>query len=547
MEPTVLRFALRTRPQSFGRKDIKTQNARKVNNSIYNQSDSTTFPKNADNLSNARNAQMTDGAIVWFRNDLRLGDNPALQAAVTGGGPALQAAVTGGAVFPLFILEEEEAADFHPMGAAARWRLHQGLAALAADLAAKGSKLILRRGRPAKILPQLAAQTGAGAVYWNRRYEPSAITRDRGLKTALKESGLTVETFNGGLLFEPWEIVTRSAGPYRVFSPYWRACRTAAEPTAPLPAPERLPPVPADIASDRLEDWDLTPGKPDWAAEMREVWDAGEAAATARTVDFLGAALTDYAHSRDIPGVEGVSRLSPYLHFGEISPRQVWSATRAKSAACPEAASGAEAFLRELGWREFSHHLLYHFPEIPEQPFNGKYARFPWRDDPAGLAAWRRGLTGYPIVDAGMRQLWRTGWMHNRVRMIAASFLVKDLLVSWREGAAWFWDTLIDADLANNSASWQWVAGCGADAAPYFRIFNPVTQGEKFDPQGAYVRRWVPELAALPDRWIHQPWEAPALVREAAGVRLGTTYPAPIVDHAAARDRALAALMTLRG
>lgn len=475
---------------------------------------------------------MNNAAIVWFRNDLRLADNPALTMAAAHNRP----------VIPLFILEEG-VDDPWPIIGAARWRLHQSLAALAGDIAALGGRLILRRGRPAEILPALAAETGAHGVYWNRRYEPAAIARDAALKSALKAQGLSAETFNGALLFEPWEIKTGGGTPYKVFTPFWRACRTAAtQPAEPLAAPARLPFPAVTVAGDQLDDWKLTPTAPDWAAEMRGAWDAGERAALARLTAFLDGPVDDYKAARDFPGTEGVSRLSPYLRFGEISPRQIWRAALVKAAADPARAAGAEAFLREVGWREFSYHLLYHFPHIAEAPFNEKFAGFGWLEDAKGLEAWRRGLTGYPIVDAGMRQLWRTGWMHNRVRMIVASFLVKDLLVSWREGAAWFWDTLIDADLANNSASWQWVAGCGADAAPYFRIFNPITQGEKFDPQGRYVRRWVPELAALPDRVIHQPWTASALVLREAGVTLGETYPLPIIDHGAARDRALAAL-----
>lgn len=480
---------------------------------------------------------MTAPVIVWLRHDLRLADHPALHVAASTGAP----------VIPLYILDDYDAGEL-ALGGASRWRLHQALAALDAQMAAAGGRLILRRGPAEPVIRQLAAECGAATVLWNRRYEPAAIAHDRALKAALKADGIQVETYNAALLFEPWEIVNRSGGPYRVFSPYWRACRTAAEPAEPLPAPTALPAPDRWPDSDRLDDWALTPTAPDWAGGLREDWgDAGAAGAAARLDDFLQHGLTDYKTERDIPGVEGVSRLSSALHFGEISPRQIWRAARLHAAAHPEAATGTESYLRELGWREFSHHLLYHFPDITTRPFNEKYAAFPWRDDPAGLAAWRRGQTGYPMVDAGMRQLWRTGWMHNRVRMIVASFLVKDLLISWRAGEAWFRDTLVDADLANNVAGWQWVAGCGADAAPYFRIFNPVTQGETFDGDGAYVRRWVPELAALPDRYLHSPWTAPPMVLAAAGVRPGHTYPAPMVDHAAARDRALAALQSIRG
>ena len=477
---------------------------------------------------------MSASAIVWFRNDLRLADNPALSA------------VGSGAAVPVYILEDPEDDDAWPLGAAARWRLHQSLTALARGLEALGSRLILKRGRAVEILPQLAAETGATAAYWNRRYEPAGISRDRVIKAALGRAGVTARSFNGALLFEPWDILTRNGGPYRVFSPYWRACRTAGEPSEPLPAPERLAPPSANVIGDNLSDWNLTPSAPDWAFGFREAWDAGESAAAARIGAFLDSAVDGYAQRRDIPGEEGVSGLSPYLRFGEISPRQVWRAARLKSASDPASAAGVEAFLRELGWREFSYHLLYHFPHLPDRPFNERFDGFGWLDDRDGLAAWRAGRTGFPIVDAGMRQLWRTGWMHNRVRMIAASFLVKDLLVHWREGAAWFWDTLIDADLANNSASWQWVAGCGADAAPFFRIFNPVLQAEKFDPKGDYVRRWVPELAGLSNQFIHRPWEAPKMALATANVRLNETYPRPIVDHSLGRDRALAALGALK-
>lgn len=473
--------------------------------------------------------------IVWFRQDLRLADNPALSAA----------AGTGAPVIPLFVWEDDPA-DTWPPGAATRWWLHGSLTALAADLAGVGAPLVLRRGSPAAVLDALIAETGAGAVLWNRRYEPAARTRDEAIKATLKARGLRVESFNGALLFEPWTVRTKTGEPYRVFTPFWKACLALPEPPAPLPAPAHLT-APATLpASEDLADWRLLPTAPDWAGGLRETWTPGEAGARRRLADFLGGPVTVYKAERDRPDRESVSRLSPHLHAGEIGPRQVWHAARHAASVFPERAAGVDAFLREVGWREFSVSLLHTLPALPETPLDARFARFPWRDDPAGLAAWQRGLTGYPIVDAGMRQLWHSGWMHNRVRMIAASFLIKDLLIPWQAGQAWFWDTLVDADLANNAASWQWVAGCGADAAPYFRIFNPVLQGEKFDPAGSYVRRWVPELATLPESWLHKPWEAPPAVLAGAGVRLGHTYPRPLVDHAAARERALAALDTIK-
>lgn len=469
--------------------------------------------------------------LVWFRNDLRLADNPALAAAAASGAP----------VVPLYILEED-ADDPWPLGGASRWWLHGSLERLGAALTALGSPLILRRGHPAAILDTVLAETGADTVHWNRRYAPSRITCDTRIKETLKARGLTVHSHNAGLLNEPWTVRNKTGGPFKVFTPYWRAVQALPEPPPPVPAPSSLAAPPIPVGSDRLEDWHLLPHRPDWAGGLRESWVPGETAARNRLAAFLDRPVAAYPEERDRPDHDGTSALSPYLAFGEIGPRQVWHATRHTAAARPELARGTESFLRELVWREFNHSLLHMAPHMPAAPLDQRFADFPWRDDPEGLRAWQRGLTGYPIVDAGMRQLWRTGWMHNRVRMIAASFLIKDLLLPWQTGEAWFWDTLVDADLANNAGNWQWVAGCGADAAPFFRIFNPVLQGEKFDPEGDYVRKFVPELARMPSRWIHKPWEAPAEVLQQAGVRLGTGYPRPIVDHGMARDRALALL-----
>ncbi|MFC3676680.1 cryptochrome/photolyase family protein [Ferrovibrio xuzhouensis] len=474
-------------------------------------------------------------AILWFRQDLRLADNPALVAA----------AATGRPVLPVYILDTVSQ-DWQP-GGASRWWLHYSLAALQADLRRRyGAGLLLLRGDPMLLLPELARRTGAGAVYWNRCYEPAAIRRDTTIKAMLRQAGLTVETGNSALLHEPWTVQTRSKGWFRVFSPFWRACRAGPPPAAPQPAPQSLTPCTDSPAGLRLDALGLRPQQPDWAGGLRETWQPGEAGAAARLAEFLDAALPGYAEGRDHPDRAVTSRLSPHLHFGEIGPRQIRQAVLLRAGRNDGATGSAEKFLAELGWREFSHHLLYHVPDLPERNFRPDFDAFPWRDDAALLHCWQRGRTGYPLVDAGMRELWQTGWMHNRVRMIAASFLVKHLRQHWRHGAAWFWDTLVDADLASNAASWQWVAGSGADAAPYFRIFNPVLQGEKFDPDVRYIRRWLPELAKLPDTFIHKPWTAPPDVLRQAGVSLGRTYPEPVVDHDRARKAALAAFASLR-
>ncbi len=466
--------------------------------------------------------------IVWFRRDLRVTDNPALR----------EAAESGQKVLPLYILDEETGE--RPMGDAGRWWLHGSLEALAALLKMRNAELILRRGEAARVLDDVIAETGATAVFWNRLYEPATIARDTAIKTALEARGIEARSFNASLLHEPWTIATKSGAPYRVFTPFWRACLAAAPPPKPVPAPATLHSAIAE--SELLADWCLLPTTPDWAEGLRACWTPGEAAAQASLDAFLGEKLTAYRMARDMPAVRGTSRLSPHLHFGEIGPGQIWHA----ALACCETSASLDRFLAELGWREFCHHLLFHFPHMHERNLRGEFDLFSWRKDHAALRAWQRGMTGFPIVDAGMRELWQTGFMHNRVRMITASFLVKDLLLDWREGEAWFWDTLVDADLAANAANWQWVAGCGADAAPYFRVFHPVLQGETFDAGGGYVRRFVPELAALPDAYLHKPWLAPADVLAQAGVTLGKSYPHPIVDHAKARKRALEAFAALR-
>jgi len=405
----------------------------------------------------------------------------------------------------------------------------------------------VRRGPALTALRELVRETEARRVHWNRRYEPAAVQRDTNIKATLRAEGVAVHTFNASLLFEPWTIQTAASTPFQVFTPFWKACLRAAPPPPPRPAPSRWAIPSAWPAGEPIAALGLEP-RIDWTAGMRSSWRPGERGARIELDRFLDEGLPDYAAGRDLPGRTGTSRLSPHLHFGEIAPAQIWHAVQARSelATPPGVVRGAECYLRELGWREFAHHLLFHFPHTPDSPLRPEFERFPWKEDPAALRAWQRGRTGFPIVDAGLRELWTTGWMHNRVRMLVASFLVKDLLLPWQLGARWFWDTLVDADLANNTLGWQWTAGCGADAAPFFRIFNPTLQGERFDADGAYVRRWVPELAKLPDAWIHKPWQAPAAILAQAGVELGTSYPRPMVDHQEARDTALAALQIIR-
>jgi len=476
--------------------------------------------------------------LLWFRQDLRLADNAALAAAISRGGP----------VIPVFILEEAGRSPWRLGGASRSW-LHHSLAALDGALEERGSTLILAQGPSQRVVEALVSSTGAGAVYWNRRYEPEGIARDAAIKAALGAKGVEAKSFNSALLFEPHTIANKTGRPFQVFTPFWRYCQTL--PMAePVPAPRGRIAAPVRWPdSVPLPDLKLLPAR-GWDRGFYPFWTPGETGAHQRLKTFLSQAIHRYDDERDIPSAEGVSRLSPHLHFGEVGPRQIWAAVRGLSASSGvfPPSRGASKFLAEVGWREFAHHLLFHFPTTPEQPLRTEFAAFPWAEDPQGrrLQAWQRGRTGYPLIDAGMRQLWACGWMHNRVRMVVASFLVKHLRLSWNHGAAWFWDTLVDADLASNTLGWQWSAGCGADAAPYFRVFAPVLQGEKFDPKGHYVRQWVPELARLPDDVLHQPWQAAPSVLARAGVTLGETYPRPIVDHATARAEALEAFKSLR-
>lgn len=472
-------------------------------------------------------------SIIWFRRDLRLADNPALAAALQNSDRLL----------PIYIHDPDSEGDW-AAGSAGRWWLHHSLAALSDSLRALGSDLIIARGDSLTELKRLIHASGASRVFWNRLYEPAAQARDSRIKLALRADGLSVGSFKASLWFEPWEVLRDKGEPYRVFTPFWKALQKRPPGPAPEPKPDALPLLPETVASLPLAALQLLPRIP-WDRGFYEHWQAGEVAAQARLEDFIASGLSHYALERDIPSHPGTSRLAPYLHFGDLSPLQVvW---RLRNSNNQHTAIGTDAYLRELAWREFAHHLLYHFPDTPSHPMDQRFIAFPWRahyeDD---LKAWQRGLTGIPIVDAGMRELWHTGWMHNRVRMIVASLLTKNLLIPWQEGAAWFWDTLVDADLANNTLGWQWVAGSGADAAPYFRIFNPVLQGERFDPEGAYVRRWVPEIAKLPPPWIHKPQDAPLALLAGAGIRLGRDYPLPIVDLKMSRERALTAFKSIK-
>ena len=466
---------------------------------------------------------MTAPVLLWLRRELRLHDNAALAAALATGRPVL----------PVYVLDETTPGAWAP-GGATRWWLHHALAALAADLAARGAPLVLRRGRFADEIPRLVAETGAAEVHAGIPTEPWARDAIAALDRTLAAK---LHLHRTATLFTGTDIRTQAGGPYGVFTPFANACRTRLDPAPPLPAPARIP-SPARPPSDALESWGLRPTRPDWAGGLRAAWMPGEASARRALAAFAAEWLDTYDKARDFPDRPGTSMLSPYLAFGEISPDDAWRAARGGG-------RGAEVWRNELLWREFSAHLLWHHPTLPDAPLRAEYGAMPWRDDPAALRAWQQGRTGIPIVDAGMRQLWHTGWMHNRVRMIVASLLAKHLLLPWRDGEAWFWDTLVDADLASNSAQWQWVAGCGADAAPYFRIFNPVLQGWKFDPAGDYVRRWVPELANLPPKEIHAPWDAPEMLLRGAGIALGRSYPRPIVDLAEGRQRALRALETV--
>jgi deoxyribodipyrimidine photo-lyase len=458
--------------------------------------------------------------LVWFRQDLRLSDQPALRAAAA-----------QGQIIPLYILDDGTPGEWR-WGGASRWWLHHSLLNLQKSL-----PLVLRRGRADEVLRDVLQTSGATSLHFTRDYAPWSSALELRVKTICDELGIACHRHGGFLLHEPENIRNGQGEPYKVYTPFSRACFATGEPRAPKPTP-KLEFATYHLPTDSLEEWKFLPANPDWAGGFRTTWQVGEQAAQSVLAWFLDEALANYAEGRDRPDKPYTSRLSPHLHWGEISPHQVWYATHnATASAQGRLDAGAEKFLKELLWREFSYHLLHHWPEFPQASFRPEFEGFPWVKDKVALARWQKGQTGYPIVDAGMRELWATGTMHNRVRMITASFLIKHLQTDWREGQRWFWDTLVDADIAANSASWQWVAGCGADASPYYRIFNPILQGTKFDPEGEYVGRWVPELRAVPAEHIHAPWEM---------VEPPKNYPSPMVDHAAARARAMAAFSSLK-
>ena len=466
-------------------------------------------------------------AIVWLRRDLRLADNPALHAACA----------THERVLSVYIHAPQEEGDWAP-GAASRWWLHHSLEALRASLHTHHAELHLRAGDSLGELTALIKATGAEAVYWNRLYEPTAIARDTRIKQALREQGVAAHSFNAALWREPWQVETKTGDPYRVFTPFWRNLRTLIDDAEPLPVPQPLRGATAEGGMS-LESLELLP-RIRWDAGIAKAWTPGERGAQELLELFADDAVNDYAEGRDIPSRHGTSRLSPHLHFGEISPRQaqagLWALLDKRDGKRPD----VEPFLRELGWREFAHHLMFHFPQTHTANFNPKFDGFPWaKADDALIERWQRGRTGIPLVDAGMRELWHTGWMHNRVRMVVASFLTKNLRQHWHHGARWFWDTLVDADLPNNSLGWQWVAGCGADAAPYFRVFNPVSQSQKFDAKGEYLARWIPELANAVPALRHEPWKDPSLLRRSG-------YPAPMVDLGESRVAALEAYQAVK-
>jgi deoxyribodipyrimidine photo-lyase len=479
-------------------------------------------------------------SIVWLRDDLRLADNPALRAAVDEGTPLVL----------LFVLDDRPEV-VRPRGGASRWWLHGSLHSLGERIAELGGRMVLRRGDAAAEVLKLVDEIDAGAVFWNRRYGAGERTQDSTVKRAVRDTGRVAESFPGTLMYEPWTVTRDDGAPYGVYSAFWRACARTAAPRDPLSEPQQLPVVQTELASDALDSWELRPTSPNWAAGLAAEWTPGEVGAHARLDDFVGERIARYAGQRDRPGAEASSRLSPHLRFGELSPFQV---RRAVLDSRNGAAENRNRFIEELGWREFNYSLLFHNPNLDQENMRRNFDGFPWNPaDPAILEKWQQGQTGIPLVDAGMRQLWQSGWMHNRVRMVVASFLIKNLLIDWREGERWFWDTLVDADPANNAANWQWTAGSGVDSAPFFRVFNPVLQSSKFDPLGDYIRRWVPELADLPAKEMHEPHRprgaspgGPTLDGTALNGAALNRYPEPMVDLKQTRAEALEAFATIK-
>ena len=474
--------------------------------------------------------------IVLFRQDLRLHDHPALTAAAQ-----------RGTVIPVFVLDDEACGEWS-MGGASRWWLKQSLLNLASTIAQSGGELVLRQGDTLSVLSDIQSQSGADAIYFSRQYQPWSAFTEKAINDTFSDNGVEVKRYPGTLLHEPGTVLTGSGTGFKVFTPFWRAALKLPVAT-PLPSPS-VNWANSTCPSEDLSAWLLDPeedaGVPDWATGWEDIWEPGEDGAHNALNAFLEAPVAHYSEGRDIPARRHTSRLSPHLKFGEISPRQVWASAQQRKLSAPEWSNAIDKFLAEIGWREFCYQLIDLFDAMPDRPFKDQFAKFPWDNNEAHLKAWQRGMTGYPIVDAGMRELWQTGFMHNRVRMIVASFLTKHLLVHWLEGERWFWDCLLDADIASNACSWQWVAGSGADAAPYFRIFNPIAQGQKFDPEGEYVKRWCPELSDMPKKFLHAPWEAPAMTLASAGVELGKTYPEPVVDHKTARQGALDAYEVIK-
>ncbi|MFC4699456.1 cryptochrome/photolyase family protein [Glaciecola siphonariae] len=480
-------------------------------------------------MSNSENPIKT---IVWFRQDLRINDNPALKAACD-----------NGEVVPVYILDDA-IPDKATLGGASSWWLHHALHDLAKSF---DNRLVVKSGNAKQILEKLADEHQATHILWHRMYEPWARKRDAEIKAHFKDSGVAAKSLNGSLLWEPWEVLKKDDTPYKVYTPYYRnGCLNQDDPRYPLPRPELN--IASSVTNNAAADIDALGLLPniDWDGGLKEMWTVSERAAGSKLHWFIDNAIKAYKDDRNLPAVRGTSQLSPYLHFGQISPNQVWYAIK-DAFHGNTSGEGVDTYLSEIGWREFSYYLLYHFNDIQKRNFNEKFDKFPWRTSKTDLTAWQRGKTGIPIVDAGMRELYQTGYMHNRVRMIVGSFLVKNLLIDWREGERWFWDCLVDADTASNSAGWQWVAGSGADAAPYFRIFNPVLQSEKFDKEGEYIKTYCPELSNLPKKYIHKPWEASSEVLEKAGVTLGEQYPEPIVDLKESRKRALDAFAEIKG
>jgi len=482
---------------------------------------------------------MNELAIVWCHRDFRLADHPALNAAVAENKKVILA----------YIHDPESEQSWQP-GAAANWWLHHSLSAFSTALAKHKASLVIRYGNSLETLLELCKETGAKSIYWNRLYEPAIIARDKVIKKSLSENGIEPHSFNGALLREPWTVSKDDGMMYRVYTPFSRKYFQLPAIELPLEPPPNIPSGHKGVHSEGLEALDLLPSIP-WDKQFNDLWKPGELGAQTQLDVFLDHGVLNYGIERDWPAADGVSKLSPHLHFGEISSRQVWHAVvfhgdHVAENGFPDAVDRTLPYLKQLIWRDFAHHILYHVPETSDHPFNIKFKKFRWDRNDDVLDAWQRGQTGIPLVDAGMRQLWQTGWMHNRIRMLVASVLTKNGLVHWHEGAKWFWNTLIDASLANNSMGWQWTAGCGVDAAPYYRIFSPARQGERFDKDGAYVRRWVPELAGVPSKHIHQPWLASRDVLSKAGVTLGKNYPNPVVDLSATRKEALERYKQLR-